>query len=333
MLRAAITRMAIAAVSISAVGAMFSAEWGVRAAGDYPFKPIKLIVPWPPGSIVDVHARRMGEQLERALGQPVIIDNRPGASGTIGLALAAKAPADGYTLTLGSTSNLAASPAMGAPLGYHPVTSFEPITLFAWTPLVLVANPSLRVQELKQLVSLAKAKPGTIAYASSGPTSTAHVLGALLERDAGIQLLHVPYKGSAQALLAVLSNEVALAFDFADTCSPQVKAGKLQPLLVTGPRRVPLLPQVPTAVEAGVASLDILAWGGFLAPRGTPKEIVDRLNRALVQIVREPAMRSELARAGWEVVASTPQEFADVLQTEQTKWARIVALTGIRAEH
>lgn len=291
-----------------------------------------MIIPWPPGSIVDVQARRIGEQLARALRQPVVIDNRPGASGTIGLALAAKAPPDGYTLTLGSTSNLAASPAMGAPLDYHPVNSFEPITLFAWTPFVLVANPSLGVRDVQQLVALAKAKPGAVAYASSGPTSTARVLGLLLERDASIRLLHVPYKGSAQALLAALSNEVALAFDFADTCGPHVKAGKLRPLLVTGPRRVPLLPEVPTAVEAGVPGIELLAWGGFLAPKGTPKEIVGRLNREIAGIVHAPAMRAELGRAGWEVVAGSPEAFADVLAREQVKWAGIVQATGIRVE-
>jgi tripartite-type tricarboxylate transporter receptor subunit TctC len=307
-------------------------EESPRAAEPYPVRTIKLIVPWPPGSIVDLQARRIGEQLGRALRQPVVIDNRPGASGTIGLALAAKAAPDGYTFTMGSTSNLAASPAMGAPLGYHPVKSFDPITLFAWTPFVLVANPSLGARDVRQLVALAKAKPGSIAYASSGPTSTAHVLGMLLEREGDAQLLHVPYKGSGQALLAVLSNEVALAFDFADTCAPQVNAGKLLALLVTGPRRVPLLPEVPTAAEAGVPGVELLAWGGFLAPKGTPREVIDRLNREIVQIVQAPAMRSELTKAGWEVVASSPEEFGQVIEAEQAKWARVVKLTGVKAE-
>lgn len=305
---------------------------GVAAADPYPSRPIKVVVPWPPGSIVDLQARRMGERLARALQQPVVIDNRPGASGTIGLALAAKSQPDGYTIAFGSTSNLAASPAMGAPLAYDPGTSFQPITLFAHTPLVLVANPALGIKDAKQLIALARTKPGVISYASSGPTSTAHVLGALFEREAGVRLLHVPYKGSGQALMAVLSNEVAMAFDFADTCAAQVRAGKLQPLLVTGPRRIPLLPDVPTAGEAGLDALEILAWGGVLAPAGLPAEIVTRLNAEFVRILRSPDVQSDLANAGWEVVGSSPEEFARFIASEQERWGRIVERTGIKIE-
>jgi tripartite-type tricarboxylate transporter receptor subunit TctC len=209
---------------------------GVWAGEPYPARPIKLIVPSAAGGVADLHARLFAEKLSSALGQPVVVDNRPGASGVIGLSAAAKAAPDGYTFVIGPTSNLAAAPAMGAPIDYDAQKSFEPIILYGTTPMVLVAHPSLNVATAKELVALARFKPGVLSYASGGPSSTGHFAGELFKQATGTDLLHVPYKSPAQVLAAVLGNEVPLGFDFAETAAPHIEAGKLKALLVIGPR-------------------------------------------------------------------------------------------------
>jgi tripartite-type tricarboxylate transporter receptor subunit TctC len=306
---------------------------GYAAAGDsYPSRPIKIIVPYSAGGIVDVWTRRIGDRLSKAMGQPTVIENRPGGSGTIGLATAAQAAPDGYTLAIGSTSNLAVSPALNSALGYDPVKSFQPVTLINTVSMVLLVNPSLGVRSLQDFVALAKSKPGAFAYASAGATTTQHAAGEVLKRTLDLDLLHVPYKGGTPALLSILSGETQAGFDFPDTCAQHVKAGKVHALMVTGARRVPMLPGVPSATELGVPQLDLMPGGGIVVPAGTPKEIVTRLNAELVKILRSPEMMAEIERSGSTVGATTPDEFRAWIETERAKWAKIIRETGIKPE-
>jgi tripartite-type tricarboxylate transporter receptor subunit TctC len=314
------------------VAGLIGAALSEASAGKYPERPIKVIVPYSAGGITDVQVRRVAERLGPALGQPVIVENRPGASGTIGLAAGATARPDGYTLMLGSTSNLVVSPALGVPIAYDPVKSFDPIILFGSTPMVFLAHPSLGVQTVAELVAVAKAKPGALSYGTGGATTTAHLIGEVFKESASIELLHVPYKGTTPALIAVLANEVPLGIDFPDTCAAHVAAGKLRALMVTGSRRVGLLAGVPHAVETGYPQLDILAWGGFLAPSGTPKEVLDLLNREIAKILASPETREQLNKAGWEIGGGSPEQFRTFIKAEQLKWGGVVKLAGVRIE-
>jgi tripartite-type tricarboxylate transporter receptor subunit TctC len=277
--------------------------------------------------------RQIAQRLTKSLGQPVVVDNRPGASGSIGVALGARAAPDGYTLTLISVNDSAIAPALTPTLPYDPLRDFEPIVQVTRTPLVLLANPSLNVRTLADLTALAKARPNQLMYASNGAATTHHFAGELLCKSSGISMKHVPYKGAAPALMAMVAGHTPVGFDFAGTAAPQVQAGKLRALLVTGGKRVPLLPDVPTASEVGPQDLDaIVSWGGFAAPKGTPVAIRDRLNAEFVKALREPELKADFARSGTEPVGSAPDEFAAFLKAEQARWVRMIRLTGVKLE-
>jgi tripartite-type tricarboxylate transporter receptor subunit TctC len=297
----------------------------------FPSRPIKIIVPTAAGGVTDVQVRRLSPRLARVLGQPVVIDNRPGASGLLGLNVGLSAAPDGYTLVVGSTSTLAVSPALGVQGRFDPRKDFEPVFPYLVTPMLLVSHPSLQVSTLNDLVGLARAKPGQLFYGSAGPTTTPHAAGEILKQVTGIALTHVPYKGTAPAMLAVMANEVQLAFDFPASAVPQVKAGKLKALMVGGSRRIPLLPDVPTARESGYPDLDFSAWGGILAPAGTPQAFVQRLNAALAEAVG-PELKAQLAQEGTEPLLGSPQEFRQLILSEQARWARLIKAAGIKAE-
>ena len=319
---------------VIALVAAFVGTTAPRAVAEsYPTRPVTLIVPSSAGGITDFHARIIAGRLERALGQPLIVENRSGASGIIGMAAAANARADGYTIVLGSISNLTVAPALGMPIPYDPLKSFEPIIYIGSTPMVLLAHPSLGVRTVHQLVASAKAKPGNLSYGTGGAMTVAHFAGELFKRTAGINLLHVPYRGSMQALIAVLGNEVPLGIDFPDTCAPLVAAGKLRALLVTGSRRVEILPGVPQAVEQGFPQLDLLAWGGFFAPAGTLRQIIQRLNEAISKILGSDTTRLQLQQGGWKIGGGSPENLQSLVKAEQAKWAGLVKLTGISMEH
>jgi tripartite-type tricarboxylate transporter receptor subunit TctC len=312
-----------------------SAGWiaSVPAAESYPSKPIRLIVPWPPGGIADLRARQLAERLSRGLGQTVIVDNRPGASGTIGVAIAARAAPDGHTVTLLSINDAAIAPALNPALPYDVLRDFEPVVWLARTALVLLANPSLNVRSLGDLVALAKPRPGQLMFASNGVATTHHVAGEVLGKTAGIEMKHVPYKGAAPALMAMVSGHTPLGFDFALTAAPHVQAGKLRALLVTGGKRVALLPDVPTATELGLPDLDaVVSWGGYAVPKGTPAAIRDRLNAEFVKVLRDPVLRESYESSGSELVGGTPEEFASFIRAEQARWVRMVKLTGVKLE-
>lgn len=316
--------------SLLAVGslALFTPHQTARSAERYPNRPIKLIVPYAPGSPVDTQARKLSDPLAKALGQPIVVENRAGASGTIGVGIGAKARPDGYTLIVGSSSNLVVSPALGLSLPYDPLRDLDPVTQYSRGGAVLVAHPSLGVNTAQDFFALAKAKPGQLTYASSGATGVGHLAGELLQHEAGIKLLHVPYK--TPAFMAVLGNEVPLGFDFGIVVAPHVRAGKLRALLVTARKRNTALPEVPTVAECGFPDAEIYGWSGILVPAGTPKEIVAHLHKEIVTVLATDAIRE--AFAGSELVGSTPEEFRATIAAEQARIARIVKLAGIKGE-
>lgn len=301
-----------------------------RADG-YPSRPIRVIVPYSAGSVTDVIARRVLDRLSQGIGQPVVVDNRPGASGTLGLSAGLKAPPDGYTVVVGSTSNVSVAPALGVSGAFDPGKDYVPVIPYMKTPMVLLAHPSLGVSTLKELVALAGSRTEPLHYGTGGQTTTSHFVGEVLQRTTGMRLLHVPYKGATPALLAVLSSEVPLAFDFPATCTPHVKAGKLKALLVSGRDPVPLLPGVPNAVAAGHPDLDIVAWGGFLLPPGTPKPIVDKLHAELRKVLDSPEIRARLREEGSELSLLSAEEFRTFIRSDQARWVRIAKETGITA--
>jgi tripartite-type tricarboxylate transporter receptor subunit TctC len=302
----------------------------LAGAGDYPRRPIRLIVPYAPGSIVDVHMRKIGPPLSRNLGQPVIMENRPGASGTLGVGIGARAKPDGYTVTVGSSSNLAVSPAFGVKLNFDPVRDFEPITLHTRASLVLVSHPSLGVNRVEELLNLAKARPRQLTHASSGPTGIGRLASEVFQHEAGIAFLNVSYK--TPVALAVLANEVPLAFDFPITTVPYVRAGKLRALVVTGSKRVVSLPGVPTVAEVGLPAAEIYGWAGFLVPAGTPSPIVLRLQKEILAVLRKPDIKAMFENEGAEVVGSTPEDFRAFIASEQAKFTRVIKRSGIEAE-
>jgi tripartite-type tricarboxylate transporter receptor subunit TctC len=270
--------------------------------------------------------------LSRALGQPVIIDNRPGASNTIGTAVGAKAAPDGYTLTWGSTSALSSAPALMPQLPFDPLKDFAPVIQYARVPAVLVCNPSVGVRDLPGLVALARKRPGELNYASNGPAASLHIMGELLRATLGIDIVHVPYKAATQSLLSILANETQLGFDFPVTSAAHIRSGKLTPILLTGSERVPALPDVPTAAEVGYPQLEVMFFGGLLAPAGTPREIVQRLNAEMQKIIRIPEIVDAMHSTGTVRGGGSPEDFRKVIAEELAIWRRIVQVTGVRME-
>lgn len=293
----------------------------------WPSKPIKWIVPFAPGGTTDILARTIGEKLALALGQPVIIENKPGAGSTIGTAEVSKAKPDGYTLAMVSTAHVI-SPHLYKQMPYDSLRDFTPVMKLAEGPYVLVVHPSLPVKSVTELVALAKAEPGKIDYASSGNGSAQHLVGALFTRMAGVELNHVPYKGSNQAMNDVLGGQVKVSFVGVPNALPNLSNGKLRALGVSTPRRYSELPEVPTIAEAGVAGYDATIWLGLLAPPGTPREIVQKLNTEIVRVLSTAEARRLMASAGVDVATSSPEDFGRLLQSEFERWGKVVRETG-----
>ena len=298
----------------------------------FPNKPVRLVVPFPPGGPLDTVGRALAQKLTEAWGQSVIVDNRPGAGGNIGADLVAKAAPDGYTVVMGALSTHAVNPSLYAKMPYDAVKDFAPITLVAITPNVLVVNPSLPVNSVRELIAYAKANPGKLAFGSGSNGSAGHLAGELFKADTGTDLLHVPFKGAAPAMQALLSGDIQMMFDNLASASAQVKAGKLKALAVTTARRSPLAPDLPTMAESGVPGFDISTWFGLLAPAGTPPEIVGRWNAEVGRILRTPEMRERLTAMGAEPAPDTPAEFAQFIASEAAKYARIVKVSGAKPD-
>jgi tripartite-type tricarboxylate transporter receptor subunit TctC len=310
-----------------------AAAAGSALAQTYPAKPVRIIVPFPPGGTTDLLARTFAAKLSESLGQQVVVENRAGATGNIGADAAAKSAPDGYTLVIGQASNLAINPTlMGKQLPYDPVKDFAPVTLLASTPNVLVVHPSLPVRSVRDLVALAKSKPGAILYATSGNGSPGHFCGALLNKLAGISMVHIPYKGAGPALIDVVGGHASLYFTSMPSAQPFVPSGRLRVIAQTSMARSPSMPDLPTVAEAGYPGYDITSWWGVLTPAGVPKDIAGRLHTDIVRIANTVEMKERLNGMGTDVVTNTPEQFAAYIKAEIAKWAKVIRETGVRLE-
>ena len=301
-------------------------------AQSYPNKPIRLVCPFPPGGAVDIASRAVAHELTQLLGQPVTVDNRPGAGGNIGADIVAKSPADGYTLLMTTSGIMGINPALYSKMQFDSVKDFAPVSMLVSLNNVLVLHPSVPAKSVKEVIALAKAQPGKLNYASSGNGTSIHLSGELFKTMTGVDMLHIPYKGSAPAVTDLLGGQVNMMFDNIPSSLPHIKAGKLRALAVTGSKRSQLLPDLPTIAEAGVPGYDSYVWFGVVAPAGTPPEIVAKLNAALVKTAATPAFHDRLTAQGYDVFSSTPEQMAASIRGEITKWGKIVKASGAKVD-
>jgi tripartite-type tricarboxylate transporter receptor subunit TctC len=298
----------------------------------YPAKPIRFVVPFPPGGGTDILSRALAQKLSESLGQQVIIDNRPGAGGNIGADLAAKAAPDGYTLVMGQTSNLAINPTLFAKMPYDAAKDFAPITLVTAASLVVVVPQTSSIRSIRDLIAQAKEKPGSINFASPGNGTVGHLVGEMFKRQAGIDMVHVPYKGAAPALTDLLGGQVSVYFASGPVAAGQLKGGRIRAIAVTGGKRSPTMPEVPTVAESGLPGFDASSWYGVLAPAGTPKEIITKLHAESVKAMQSPDLKERMTAEGGEPIGSTPAEFAAFIRSETVKWARVIREAGAKVD-
>lgn len=301
-------------------------------AQPYPGKPVRVIVPNPAGGGVDILARAIGQPLSERLSQSVVVENRPGAGGTIGIGLLAKSAPDGYTLGMGVDATLAIAPAVYRKLPYDPIRDFAAITLVATLPMILAVHPSLPVKTVKDLIALAKARPGQIDFSSGGNGTPPHLAGEVFKAMAKVRMNHVPYKGGPPAITAVVAGEVSLMFANMLPGMPHIKSGRIRPIAVTSNRRSSVLRDVPSIAESGLPDYHIVQWYGLIAPAATPPAIVSRLNREIREILELPDVKAKLSAEGAELASSTPEEFANFIQQEIAKWGKAVRDSGARLD-
>jgi len=301
---------------------------GAVVAQPWPSKPIKWVVPFAPGGTTDILARTIGEKLSVALGQPIIVENKPGAGGGVGAEQVAKSPPDGYTIMGGTISTHAINASLYKNLPYDPVRDFAPITLIVRVPNMLVVNPDVPAKDVRELIALLKTNPGKYSFASSGNGTSQHLSGELFKVMTGVEMQHVPYRGSPPALADVVGGQVTMTFDNITTAWPLVKGGKLRALAVTTAKRSPIAPDVPTLAESGLAGYEIGSWQGVFAPAGVPAEIVKRFNAEIVRIINAPDVRQKLVDMGAEPAPNTSEEFAAMVKAEVAKWADVVRKSG-----
>ncbi len=324
-------RAVFAAANAAAIAATIAAlSTGVFAQA-YPSKPVRLMVPYTPGAGTDTIARILAQKAGESLGQQVVIENRPGAGGTIGTEIVAKAPPDGYTLLFAPTSH-AINPGIYPKLGYDTLKDFAPISIVASLPVVLAVEPSIPATSVKDLVALAKSKPGALTMASSGNGTVFHLTGELFKDAAGINMVHVPFKGGAPAVAALLGGQVSMTFETSVTLLPHIRSGKLRALGVASAKRIALLPDVPTLGESGFPAILAENWYGLYAPAGTPKEVIARLYADLDRAIHSPDVREKLAQQGAEIRENTPEQTAAFLRSEMAKWARVIKESGAKVD-
>jgi tripartite-type tricarboxylate transporter receptor subunit TctC len=304
----------------------------LAASAAFPDKQITIVAPFPAGSSSDLIPRLVAPLVSKSLHVPVIVDNRAGANGSIGAAMVARAPADGYTILLGTTGVLAINQWIYSKPQYLPERDFTPIIDAAATPNLLVVHPSVKANNMKELVALAKAEPGKLTYASAGNGSTSHLCGEELGHSTGTSLVHVPYKGPAPAAVDLLGGSVTMMCDNFSNVLQYVKSGQLKAIAVTGPKRSPLLPNVPTAAEAGFPAVQAGIWYGFVAPAGTPKDVVDKLNAAIAQALHDPQVKAHLDGLGLNVIADTPDSFKSFIAKESARMKNVVAVSGAKID-
>jgi tripartite-type tricarboxylate transporter receptor subunit TctC len=315
-----------------ALGVLLACVAPGAIAQAYPNHVIRLVVPFPAGGTTDILARAAAQKLTESLGQPVVVDNRPGAGGNIGADLVAKSTPDGYTLLMGTVGTHAINPSLYAKMPYDHVKDFVPVVLVAGVPNVLVVNPSLPVNSVADLIKLAKSKPGAINFASSGSGTSIHLSGELFKTMAGVDMTHVPYKGSAPALSDLIGGQVQLMFDNLPSALPQIKAGKLRAIAVTSLNRAPVLPDVPTIAESGLPGFEASSWFGVLAPAGTPAPVVAKLNAEVNKWLQSPEAREQLLAQGAVAAGGTPEQFAAHIRAETEKWAKVVKASGAKVD-
>jgi tripartite-type tricarboxylate transporter receptor subunit TctC len=316
----------------SVIIAMIALPGGASAQTTYPAKPVRILVPFPPGGPADALARIVGDKLGQALGQPFVIENKPGAGGNIGMEQGAKAAADGYTLTLAPTGNLTIAPSLSAKLPYDPAKDYAPITVLATVPNILIVHPSVPARSVAELIALAKAKPGTLNYASPGNGSGPHLAGELLKSMAGIDLVHVPFNGVGPAMTGVLAGDVQMSFAQSSAALPHVKSGKVIALGVASRKRIAAAPELPTIAEAGLPGFDVTSWYALVAPAGTPATVVDRLHAEIVKVLDSADVREKIAALGAEPVGNTPAEFTAMQRAEAARWAKLAREANIHAD-
>ncbi|MEP7056994.1 MAG: tripartite tricarboxylate transporter substrate binding protein [Caldimonas sp.] len=321
------SRFSAILASLIVASASIAAQAQPAAPGAYPAKSVKVIVPYPPGGPTDIVARVVFQQVSDAMGQQFVIENRPGAGGNIGAEAVARSPADGYTLLVATTAH-AINMSLFKSLNYHVIKDFTPVTLLTQGPLVLVATPGFPPNNVRELIALAKAKPETLNFASSGNGQSTHLSGELFNTMAGIKLSHVPYKGSAPALTDVVAGQVPLMFDTMLSAMPFVRSGKLKALAVTSLARSPAAPEIPTIAESGLPGYEVFAWNGLVAPAGTPKAVIAQLSEELRKAMQVPQVREKFSVQGFAASWDTPEQFGSFLRAEVDKWTKTVKASG-----
>ena len=323
-MKSTLIAVCIAAAAVLAAPACAQAQ-------TYPAKPVKILFGFPAASATDIIARQVGQKLSEKWGQPVVIDNRPGAGGNLGSEIAAQQPADGYTIFFGTVAN-AISTTYYSKLNYDYLKDFTPITLVATTPLVIVANAAVPYRNVNELIAYAKANPGKITFGSGGVGTSNHLAGEMFKAATGTDMLHVPYKGTPAAYADLMSGQISVMFDNIVAATPLIKSGKLKPIAVTSAKRSTSLPEVPTVAESGVPGFDAVSWIGALVPVGTSKDIVDKIHTDMVAVLRMPEIQEKLAASGAVAVGSTQEEFAAWNRNEIAKWARAIKASGAKGD-
>lgn len=330
------------ATKVAASGATMLAAFGVtillsaanaeaQQSTQYPTKPIKIVVPYPPGGFNDTLGRTLAAKFTESWGQPAIVENKPGANTVIGSDFVAKSPADGYTLLIVAFP-FAVTPSLIKNMPYDTVKDFAPVVLAAQSPNLLVVNPTLAVKSVAELIAMAKAKPNSLSYASTGNGSSNHISMELFKSLAGVEIVHIPYKGSAPAVTDLLGGQVQVMFDNAPNVLPQVRAGRLRALGQSGLTRSAIAPDLPTVAEAGVPGYEVMVWFGLVAPAGTPREIVNKLNAEVLKILAMPDVRERFLAQGVEPMGSTPEQFGEHIRSQMAKWGKVVRDAGVKAE-
>ncbi|MFV0678952.1 Bug family tripartite tricarboxylate transporter substrate binding protein [Ottowia sp.] len=321
-------RALLATAAVALVGMNSGAAW----AQGYPDRPLTLVVPFSAGGTTDILARILGKALEAELGQPVVIDNKAGAGGNIGAQAAARAKADGYTLFMGTVGTHAINESLYKNLPYKPLGDFQPVSLVAMVPNLLVAHPSRPYKTVKELIDYAKANPGKVTFGSSGNGSSIHLSGELFKTMTGVDMLHIPYKGSAPAVADLLAGQIDIMFDNMPSAIQHVKAGKLRPIAVTADKRYPELPDVPTIAEAGVPGYSAMSWFGLFTNRGLPADVLAKLNAATVKVLSQPEVAKQMAAQGAMASPDTPAEFEAFIKKEADKWRQVVKASGAKVD-
>ena len=311
-----------------AAGVMAGAAWGQA----YPNRPVKIVVPYPPGGVTDLFARALGAQMQESMGQPFLVENRPGASQMVGAVYVAKSPPDGYTLFMGSSGSIAVNPGMYPKLPYDPIRDFAPISLNLKVPFFLVTHPSFPASNVKEVIAHLKANPGKVNFASAGTGASNHLTAEYFMSAAGVKMVHVPYKGSPPAVTDLLAGQVSLMFDTGPVVLPHAKAGRLKVHGVGSVQRAAAAPDLPTIAESGFPGFEAVGWAGYMAPTGTPREIITKLSAEIAKGLQDQALKDRFVALGSEVLSSTPEEFGAYIRSETAKWGKVIKDSGAKAE-